>query len=75
MVVEVLTDQVQHLAGRDVHQLRAGGAGGSYVHRADGATRWPVALQRDAAAHRLHYWRTPDESRSPGWPSMTEYRP
>ncbi|WP_158074025.1 hypothetical protein [Micromonospora sp. CB01531] len=33
MVVEVLTDQVQHLAGRDMHQLRAGGP---HVRRADG---------------------------------------
>ncbi|MEV0726236.1 hypothetical protein AB0I37_26070 [Micromonospora purpureochromogenes] len=61
VVVEVLTDQVQHLAGRDVHQLRAGGAGGPYLRRADGATCWRVALQRDApAARRLHYWRIPD---------------
>jgi hypothetical protein len=61
VVVEVLTDQVQHLAGRDVHQLRTGGGGSPYVHRPDGATCWRVALQRDsAAARRLHYWRTPD---------------
>ncbi|MCP3785317.1 hypothetical protein NLX85_18310 [Micromonospora sp. A3M-1-15] len=61
VVVEVLTAQVQHLAGRGVHQLRAGGAGGPYVRRADGATCWRVALQQDApAARRLHYWRTPD---------------
>ncbi|MEU5529316.1 hypothetical protein ABZ744_20495 [Micromonospora chersina] len=61
VVVEVLTDQVQHLAGRGVHQLRAGGAGGPYVRRADGATCWRVALQQDApAARRLHYWRIHD---------------
>ena len=59
VVVEVLTDQVQHLAGRDVHQLRAGGAGSPYVRRSDGAACWRVALQREsAAARRLHYWRT-----------------
>ncbi|MGC5022958.1 hypothetical protein [Micromonospora sp. DT47] len=60
VVVEVLTDQVQHLAGRDVHQLRTGGGGSPYVRRPDGATCWRVALQREsAAARRLHYWRTP----------------
>jgi hypothetical protein len=61
VVVEVLTDQAQYLAGRDVHQLRTGGGGSPYVRRPDGATCWRVALQRDsAAARRLHYWRTPD---------------
>ncbi len=62
MVVEVLTDQAKHIAGRDLHQLRAGEAGSPYVRRAaDGATCWRVALQREsAAARRLHYWRTPD---------------
>jgi len=61
VVVEVLTGQVQHLAGREPHQLRAGPAGSRYVTREDGATCWRVALQRDtAAARRLHYWRTRD---------------
>ncbi|MEH0934047.1 hypothetical protein [Micromonospora psammae] len=61
VVVEVLTGQVQHIAGRDLHQLRTGRAGSPYVRRADGATCWRVALQRDsAAARRLHYWRTQD---------------
>jgi len=62
VVVEVLTDQAKHIAGRDLHQLRAGEAGSPYVRRAaDGATCWRVALQREsAAARRLHYWRTPD---------------
>ncbi len=61
VVVEVLTDQVRHLAGRDLHQLRAGPAGSPYVTRDDGATCWRVALQRgSAAARRLHYWRTRD---------------
>lgn len=61
VVVEVLTGQVQHIAGRDVHQLRSGSAGSPYVRRADGATCWRVALQREsAAARRLHYWRTKD---------------
>ncbi|WP_307871158.1 hypothetical protein [Micromonospora sp. C72] len=61
VVVEVLTGQVQHIAGRDVHQLRSGSAGSPYVRRADGATCWRVALQREsAAARRLHYWRTQD---------------
>ncbi|MEV4656451.1 hypothetical protein [Micromonospora sp. NPDC049301] len=59
VVVEVLTGQAQHIAGRDVHQLRSGSAGSAYVRRADGATCWRVALQREsAAARRLHYWRT-----------------
>ncbi|WP_346534337.1 hypothetical protein [Micromonospora sp. DPT] len=61
VVVEVLTGQVQHIAGRDVHQLRSGSVGSPYVRRADGATCWRVALQREsAAARRLHYWRTQD---------------
>lgn len=61
VVVEVLTEQVQHLAGRDLHQLRTGDAGSPYVRRPDGATCWRVALQREsAAARRLHYWRTRD---------------
>ncbi|MEU8073063.1 hypothetical protein AB0B20_25230 [Micromonospora sp. NPDC049151] len=61
VVVEVLTGQAQHIAGRDVHQLRSGSAGSPYVRRADGATCWRVALQREsAAARRLHYWRTQD---------------
>lgn len=61
VVVEVLTDQVQQLAGRDLHQLRTGSAGSPYVTRHDGATCWRVALQREsAAARRLHYWRTRD---------------
>ncbi|MET9300651.1 hypothetical protein ABZX66_15120 [Micromonospora aurantiaca] len=56
VVVEVLTGQAQHIAGRDVHQLRSGSAGSPYVRRADGATCWRVALQREsAAARRLHY--------------------
>lgn len=59
VVVEVLTGQVQHIAGRDLHQIRTGRAGSPYVRRADGATCWRVALQREsAAARRLHYWRT-----------------
>jgi hypothetical protein len=59
VVVEVLTGLVQHLAGREPHQLREGSGGGSaYYSRADGATCWRVALQRDVpAARRLHYWR------------------
>ncbi len=61
VVVEVLTGQVQHLAGRDLHPLRTGAAGSPYVRRPDGGTCWRVALQRDsAAARRLHYWHTQD---------------
>ncbi|MEW2144187.1 hypothetical protein AB0869_15385 [Micromonospora vinacea] len=61
VVVEVLTGQAQHIAGRDVHQLRSGNAGSPYVRRDDGATCWRVALQREsAAARRLHYWRIQD---------------
>ncbi|GAB2955661.1 hypothetical protein GCM10027280_50230 [Micromonospora polyrhachis] len=60
VVVEVLTEQVQRMVGRDLHRLRDGLAGSSYVSRPDGATCWRVALQRNAAAaRRLHYWRTP----------------
>ncbi len=59
VVVEVLTDQVAGLAGRELHQLRSGPAGSPYLTRPDGATCWRVALQRDtASARRLHYWRT-----------------
>lgn len=59
VVVEVLTGQVQRMGGRDLHRLRDGLAGSSYVSRPDGATCWRVALQRNAAAaRRLHYWRT-----------------
>jgi hypothetical protein len=58
VVVEVLTGQVQHLPGRDLHQLRESGAGSRYIKRPDGATCWRVALQQDtAAARRMHYWR------------------
>ncbi|MEU8263178.1 hypothetical protein AB0C02_21425 [Micromonospora sp. NPDC048999] len=61
VVVEVLTGQVQHLAGRDLHPLRTGAAGSPNVRRSDGATCWRVALQREAAsARRLHYWHTRD---------------
>jgi hypothetical protein len=61
VVVEVLTGQVRHISGRDMHQLRTGGAGSPYVSRADGATCWRVALQREtASARRLHYWRAQD---------------
>ena len=53
--------QARRIAGRDLHQLRAGEAGSPYVRRAaDGATCWRVALQRESAtARRLHYSRTP----------------
>ncbi|WP_240638387.1 hypothetical protein [Micromonospora aurantiaca] len=61
VIVEVLTGQVHHLPARDAHQLRTGSAGSPYVIRADGATCWRVALQRNApAARRLHYWRKGD---------------
>ncbi len=61
VVVEVLTGQVQHLAGRDLHPLRTGAAGSPNVRRSDGATCWRVALQRESAsARRLHYWHTRD---------------
>ncbi|MEV0005960.1 hypothetical protein AB0H28_27245 [Micromonospora sp. NPDC050980] len=61
VVVEVLTGQAPHLAGRDLHQLRAGSNGSNYHTRADGATCWRVALQRGtASARRMHYWRTAD---------------
>jgi hypothetical protein len=61
VVVEVLTGQVQHIAGRDLHQLRAGGAGGRYVRRDEAAVFGRVALQRvSPGARRLHYWRNGD---------------
>ncbi len=61
VVVEVLTGQAPHLAGRDLHQLRTGSNGSPYLTRPDGATCWRVALQRGtASARRMHYWRTAD---------------
>jgi hypothetical protein len=62
VVVEVLTGQAPHLAGREPHQLRGGqAAGAAYVTRADGATCWRVALQQETAgARRMHYWRARD---------------
>ncbi len=76
VVVEVLTDQVQHIAGRDLHPLRSGGPGSPYVSRSDGATCWRVALQREtAAARRLHYWRTRDSYEFSRVVHHDDYRP
>jgi hypothetical protein len=62
VIVEVLTGIVHEQAGRDSHQLRVSGVGGSpYVTRPDGATCWRVALQQGTpAARRLHYWQLND---------------
>lgn len=76
VAVEVLTGQDQHLAGRDLHQLRTGGPGTPYVTRWDGATCWRVALQREtAAARRLHYWRTRDGYELSRVATHDDYRP
>lgn len=62
VIVEVLTGIVHEQSGRESHQLRVSGVGGSpYVTRPDGATCWRVALQQGtAAARRLHYWQLND---------------
>jgi len=64
VVVEILTNLVHELNGREVHQLREGSMGNApAVTRDDGATCWRVALQVNSpAARRLHFWRLPDSS-------------
>ncbi|RXR25834.1 hypothetical protein EQW78_11540 [Oerskovia turbata] len=62
VVVEVLTGDAEHIAGRELHPLRVNEGGGSpAVVRDDGATCWRASLQtRSASARRLHYWKRGD---------------
>lgn len=64
VIVQIITDRVHGIAGRETHQLRSGSGGGDpYVTRPDGATCWRVALQRRTPqARRLHYWHLGDGS-------------
>lgn len=59
VIVEVLTRLAEHIDARDLHELRTGEAGNSSpVTRADGATCYRAALQRETSgARRLHFWR------------------
>ena len=65
VVVEVLTDLAREQPGRELHQLRRDGSGGSptLVRPGDRAECWRVSLQvRSPSARRLHFWRLPDGS-------------
>ncbi|WP_394553216.1 hypothetical protein ACDF64_02475 [Agromyces sp. MMS24-JH15] len=60
-VVDVVTDRVADVAGRDVHRLRTGAAGSPALERRrDGATAMRCAIEQNApSARRLHYWVLP----------------
>jgi hypothetical protein len=63
VTVEVITDLVNELEGRDLHPLRAGRgpADREVVRDQDGARCMRVALQTNtASARRLHYWKVGD---------------
>ena len=65
VVVEVLTDLAREQPGRELHQLREDGSGGSptRVRASDRAECWRVSLQvHSPSARRLHFWRLPDGS-------------
>ena len=60
VTVQIITDIVYELDGRDLHPLRSGDgpADRLVIRDSDGARCMRVALQRKAAsARRLHYWR------------------
>jgi len=60
VTVQIITDIVFELDGRDLHPLRSGDgpADRLVIRESDGARCMRVALQRNAAsARRLHYWR------------------
>ncbi|TCC38891.1 hypothetical protein [Kribbella speibonae] len=61
VVVDIVTGRACNSAGRSLHRFRAGDGGASAIRtRADGATCWRIALQKNTpAARRLHYWTTP----------------
>lgn len=62
VVVEVLTGIASEQTSRQVHPLRASGAGDAPQRvRPDGATAWRVNLQASTpSARRLHYWQLRD---------------
>lgn len=63
VTVEVITDLVNELEGRDLHPLRTGRgpADREVVRDQDGARCMRVALQTNtASARRLHYWKVGD---------------
>jgi hypothetical protein len=63
VTVQIITDLVKELDGRELHPLRSGdGATGRAVVRpADDARCMRVALQRKTpSARRLHYWKVGD---------------
>jgi hypothetical protein len=63
VTVEIITDLVNELGGRDLHPLREGDGGGErdVVRPDDGARCMRVALQRKSpSARRLHYWKVGD---------------
>lgn len=63
VTVEIITDLVNELDGRELHPLREGegGAAREVVRPSDGARCMRVSLQRKApSARRLHYWKVGD---------------
>lgn len=63
VTVEIITDLVSELEGRELHPLREGegAAERDVIRPADGARCMRVALQRKtASARRLHYWKVGD---------------
>lgn len=62
VTVEILTDLVNELDGRELHPLREGYGGGERdVVRSDGGRCMRVALQRTSSSARcLHYWKVGD---------------
>ncbi len=58
VLVEVITDRVKLLPGRDLHPLRDGRSGRQRAR--DGAQAWRCALQvKTPGARRLHFWILP----------------
>ena len=64
VAVDIVTGHAEHLAGRELHQLRRGaGANDPAVVREGGATCWRIYLQhKTPSARRLHFWRLTDGS-------------
>jgi hypothetical protein len=63
VTVEIITDLVNELGGREPHPLREGDAAAAHdvVRTYDGARCMRVSLQRKTpSARRLHYWKTGD---------------
>jgi len=62
VVVEIVTERAQEIAGREVHMLRTGTGGADPARtREDGAVAWRASLQVNTpSARRIHYWRLPD---------------